>query len=107
MSIPYFRMGNHHNSPAQQSSLERWKAIAQVEKLIEGETGMLTEKNDINALRRLQDDPPLRIQRRQQARKKAVSQFIVEAITASYERLLFKLLDQPRSHRFFIPRPRD
>ncbi|MGV0023373.1 glycosyltransferase [Phormidesmis priestleyi] len=81
------------------------------EAIIAGETGMLIEKNDIdglaNSLRRLRDDPLLRIQLGQQARKKAVSHFTVEAMTASYERLWYKLLDQPRSPRFQIPRPRD
>jgi glycosyltransferase involved in cell wall biosynthesis len=81
------------------------------EAIIDHETGMLIEKNDVNglanSLRRLRDNPLLRIQLGQQARKKAISHFTVEAMTASYERLWDKLLNQPRSPRFFIPRPHD
>ncbi|KAM3099320.1 glycosyltransferase [Phormidesmis sp. 146-35] len=81
------------------------------EAITDGETGMLIEKNDVNglvnSLRRLRDDPRLRIRLGQQARKKAVSHFTVEAMTASYEHLWYKLLNQPRLPRFFIPRPHD
>jgi len=59
------------------------------EAIIDGETGLLIEKNDVNglaiALRRLRDDPPLRTALGQRARKMALDQFTVDVMTAQYE----------------------
>lgn len=81
------------------------------EAIADGETGLLIEKNDVNglanALRMLRNHPQQRVQLGQRAREKAVSQFTVEAMTASYERLWHTLLTQARSPRWVVSRPRD
>ena len=81
------------------------------EAIIDGETGLLIEKNDVNgleiALRRLRDDPLLRIELGQRARKLALERFTVEAMTTSYEQLWEKALSVARSPRLQVPRLRD
>ncbi len=81
------------------------------EAILDGETGLLIEKNDVNglakALLRLRDDPPLRIAMGQQARKMAIEHFTVEAMTAQYEQLWEKVLSVERSPRLRVSRPRD
>jgi glycosyltransferase involved in cell wall biosynthesis len=81
------------------------------EAIIDGETGLLIEKNDVNglaiALRRLRDDPPLRIALGQRARKMALEQFTVNVMTSQYEQLWKKVLSEERSPRLRVPRPRD
>ena len=81
------------------------------EAIIDGETGLLIEKNDVNglaiALRRLRDDPPLRTALGQRARKMALDQFTVDVMTAQYEQLWQKVLNEERSPRLKVPRPQD
>ena len=81
------------------------------EAILDGETGLLIEKNDVNglakALLRLRDDPQLRIDLGQQARKLALERFTIEAMTTSYEQLWEKVLRVPRSPRLQVSRPRD
>ena len=81
------------------------------EAVLDGETGLLIEKNDVNGLAKsllkLRDDPQLRTELGQQARKLALERFTVEAMTASYEQLWEKVLSLPRSPRLQVPRPRD
>ncbi len=81
------------------------------EAIIDGETGLLIEKNDVNglaiALRRLRDDPPLRMALGQRARKIALDQFTVDVMTAQYEALWQKVLSEERSPRLRVSRPQD
>lgn len=81
------------------------------EAILEGETGLLIEKDDvgglIKALCHLRDDPALRRQLGLQARAMAIAHFTVEAMTASYEHLWWKLVATPQRPRGRVPRPRD
>ena len=69
------------------------------EAILDGETGLLIEKNDVNglakALLKLRDDPQLRIELGQQARKMALEHSTVESMTTSYEQLWEKVLSVP------------
>jgi glycosyltransferase involved in cell wall biosynthesis len=80
------------------------------EAIVDGKTGLLIEKDDVaglaTALRRLRDDSIWRQQLGQQARSLALAQFTVESMTASYEQLWQQLIQQPRSPRLWVPRPR-
>ncbi|HEY9619676.1 MAG TPA: glycosyltransferase family 4 protein [Crinalium sp.] len=81
------------------------------EAVIDGETGMLIEKNDVaglaHALRRLRDDVQLRCQLGRQARERAIAHYTAEAMTQQYEQLWKHLLQTPQSPRLRVPRPRD
>ncbi|MBD2111215.1 MULTISPECIES: glycosyltransferase family 4 protein [Cyanophyceae] len=81
------------------------------EAVIEQETGLLIEKNDVmglvNALRRLKNDAALREQMGQRGRAVAVAQFTAQAMAQRYEQIWRQLLASPRSPRLRVPRPRD
>lgn len=81
------------------------------EAMIDGKTGLLIEKNDVdglaNALQRLRDDPSLRIQLGQRARDMAVANFTVEAMTQRYEQLWKEVMARSRAPRLQVLRPRD
>ncbi|GAP94732.1 glycosyltransferase [Leptolyngbya sp. NIES-2104] len=81
------------------------------EAVIDGVTGWLIEKNDVDglvkALKRSRDDIDLRLQIGQQARQIALANFTVEAMTKQYEQLWQELREKPRSPRFQVPRPKD
>lgn len=81
------------------------------EAVIDHQTGMLIEKNDIaglaNALRYLRDNPLERMRLGKQSREMAIAHFTVEQMTARYEQLWFKLLTVPRMPRLRVLRPRD
>ncbi len=81
------------------------------EAVIEGETGLLVEKNDVAglaaALRRLRDDPVLRERMGQKGRTIALARFTATAMTKQYEQLWQTVLAKPRSLRLRVPRPRD
>lgn len=81
------------------------------EAIIEGETGLLVEKNDIaglaNALSYLRDRPEERLRFGQQAREKAVTHYTVTAMTQQYESLWEKVLTMPKQPRLWVDRPKD
>jgi glycosyltransferase involved in cell wall biosynthesis len=81
------------------------------EAVIDDETGILIEKNDVDglasALRRLRDDPALRARLGNQARQLAKAQFTVEAMTARYESLWRQVRSRPSLARLQVPRPKD
>ncbi|MBD2109144.1 glycosyltransferase [Nodosilinea sp. FACHB-13] len=81
------------------------------EAVIEQETGLLIEKNDVmglvNALRRLKNDAALCEQMGQRGRAVAVAQFTAQAMAQRYEQIWRQLLASPRSPRLRVPRPRD
>lgn len=81
------------------------------EAIIDGETGILMEKNDVTglaqAIQKLRDNPSLRHQLGKQAREMAVAHFTVAAMTASYEQLWRSLVTRPQSPRWRVPRPKD
>jgi glycosyltransferase involved in cell wall biosynthesis len=81
------------------------------EAIIDGETGLLIEKNDVtglaHALKRLRDDPELRSRLGQQAYQMAIDHFTVKHMTASYERLWQKLCETPQIPRLRVPHPKD
>ena len=81
------------------------------EAVIDGITGWLIEKNDVNglakALKRSRDDVDLRLQMGQQARQMALANFTVEAMTKQYEQLWEKLRMKARSPRLRVARPKD
>lgn len=81
------------------------------EAVIDGKTGLLIDKDDVEALAaallRLRDDPVLRTQFGQQGREVAVAQFTVKQMAASYERLWHQVIAAPQVPRLRVPRPRD
>lgn len=81
------------------------------EAIIDGKTGLLIQKEDVAglvaALRRLRDDPDLRLRLGQQARGIAASHFTAQRMTMQYEQLWQDLLAQPQKPRLQVPRPRD
>ncbi|MBD1845384.1 glycosyltransferase family 4 protein [Cyanobacteria bacterium FACHB-63] len=81
------------------------------EAVIDGITGWLIEKNDVDglakALMRSRDDVPLRLQMGQQARQMALAHYTVEAMTKQYEQLWQELRGKARSPRLRVPRPKD
>lgn len=81
------------------------------EAVIDGETGILIDKDDIDglakALCRLRDDPALRAQLGRRGREVAIARFTVEQMTANYERLWYKLVSAPQAPRLRVERPRD
>lgn len=80
------------------------------EAVTDGETGILVDKDDVDglaaALRRLRDDPDLRVRLGQRGREVAVAHFTVEHMSTSYERLWHKVLVAPQAPRLRVPRPR-
>lgn len=81
------------------------------EAVVDGETGILIDKDDIDGLAvvlcRLRDDPVLRAQLGRRGREVAIACFTVEQMTANYERLWYKLVTAPQAPRLRVPRPRD
>ncbi|WNZ27354.1 glycosyltransferase family 4 protein [Leptolyngbya sp. NK1-12] len=81
------------------------------EAVIDQQTGILIEKDDVaglaQALTYLRDQPERRYQLGQQARILAKAHFTVEAMVTSYEKLWDKLLTTPRQPRLRVPRPKD
>ncbi len=81
------------------------------EAVIEQETGLLIEKNDVmglvSALRRLKADATLREWMGQRGRAVAVAQFTAQAMAQRYEQIWRQLMIAPRSPRLLVPRPRD
>lgn len=80
------------------------------EAVIDGETGLLVEKDDVAwlaaALRRLRD-AALRIRAVQRGRELAVTRFTVEHMAKSYENLWHQVVSAPHAPRFRVKRPRD
>jgi glycosyltransferase involved in cell wall biosynthesis len=81
------------------------------EAVLEGETGLLVEKDDVaglaNALRRLKDDAALRDRLGQQGRAIAAAEFTAQVMAQRYEQLWRELVARPRSPRLRVSRPRD
>ncbi len=81
------------------------------EAVIDGETGFLVEKDDIAqlaaALRRLRDDPALRIRLGKRGREVAQAKFTVEHMANSYLSLWYQIVSARQAPRLKIPRPRD
>lgn len=76
------------------------------EAVIDGETGLLIEKNDVAglaaAIRHLRDRPDLRQQLGEQARNRAVANYTVEAMTTQYENLWRTLVNRPPVSRLRV-----
>lgn len=81
------------------------------EAVIDNQTGLLIEKNDVSGLARalcdLRDHPLRCIHLGKQARSMALSHFTVAAMTSDYEHLWNKVLTMPRTPRLRVPRPKD
>lgn len=81
------------------------------EAVIDGETGILVDKDDVaglaTALRRLHDDPAWRDRLGRRGREVATARFTVERMARSYERLWHQVLSTPQVPRVRVPRPRD
>ena len=81
------------------------------EAVIDGETGLLVNKDGIDALaravRHLRDNAKVRYKFGQRGREIALAAYTVEKMTISYERLWYKILTQPQVSRLFVPRPKD
>lgn len=81
------------------------------EAVIDGETGLLVEKDNVAglaaALRRLRDDPALRIRAGERGREVAVARFTVEHMAKSYESLWHQVVSAPHAPWFRVKRPRD
>lgn len=81
------------------------------EAVADGETGILVNKDDVDglaaALRRLRDEPALRVRLGRRGREVARDRFTVEHMAASYSRLWHQVVAAPQAPRFRVPRPRD
>lgn len=81
------------------------------EAVTDGETGLLVNKDDVAgltaALRRLRDDPALRIRLGQRGREIAQRHFTVKQMVNSYEHLWRQVLAQPQAPRLWVPQPRE
>lgn len=81
------------------------------EAVIDGETGFLVNKNDVEglaaALRCLRDNAQLRRRFGWQGRAIAKASLTVEHMSISYQRLWYKIVSQPQVSRLFVPRPKD
>lgn len=81
------------------------------EAIIDNETGLLVEKDDVkglaSAIRRLVNDPDLRERLGQRGREVAIAHFTVEQMTKRYEQIWQSVLAVPQSPRLRVPRPRD
>jgi len=80
------------------------------EAVTDGETGLLIPKDDVGslaaALRRLRDDPCLRVRLGQQGREVARTRFIVRQMVASYEQIWHQVIALPQAPRLRVPCPR-
>jgi glycosyltransferase involved in cell wall biosynthesis len=81
------------------------------EAVIEGETGFLIDKEDVDGLATalccLRDDSRLRERLGRRGREVAKARFTVERMSANYEHLWHEVVAAPRSPRLRVPRPRD
>ncbi len=81
------------------------------EAVIDGETGFLVEKNDVDslarALRKLKEDAGMRDQLGCHGRALATAQFTAAQMAKRYEQIWRSVLEAPRSPRLRVPRPRD
>lgn len=81
------------------------------EAVIDGQTGLLIEKNDVAglvvALYQLRDRPDLRRQFGQQARDRAVAHYTVTAMTTQYQHLWRTLVSRPAAPRWRVPALKD
>jgi len=81
------------------------------EAVTDGETGLLINKDDVEgltaALRRLRDDPALRIRLGERGQEVAQRHFTVKQMVNSYERLWRELVAQPQAPRLWVPQPRE
>lgn len=81
------------------------------EAVIDGETGILVEKDRVDqlaaALRRWRDEPELRCRMGKRGREVAASQFTVEKMATRYEALWQQVRSRPQTPRLFVSRPRD
>jgi glycosyltransferase involved in cell wall biosynthesis len=81
------------------------------EAVMDGQTGLLVEKNDVaglaQALRWCRDQPEQRQALGQNARAMATAHFTVNAMTSSYEMLWRSLLTRPQVPRFRVPPLKD
>ncbi|NEQ28115.1 MAG: glycosyltransferase [Microcoleus sp. SIO2G3] len=81
------------------------------EAVADGETGLLVNKDDVEgltaALRRLRDDPALRIRLGQRGWEVAQRHFTVKQMVNNYERLWRELVAQPQAPRLWVPQPRE
>jgi glycosyltransferase involved in cell wall biosynthesis len=81
------------------------------EAIIDGQTGMLIEKDDVlglaQALQTLRDDASLRTRLGQQAYQQARTHFTVESMTLKYIALWQQVRSKPRTPRLHVPRPQD
>lgn len=81
------------------------------EAIINEQTGLLIEKNDVaglaEALRRLRDDGELRDRMAKNARQMALEKYTVGAMTSQFEALWNQLLSTPKVPRINVPHPRD
>lgn len=81
------------------------------EAILDGETGMLIEKNDVaglaNVLQQLRDDPAQRIYLGKQARELAIAHFTATTMATQYQQLWQTLLQRPPVPRLVVPRPKD
>ncbi|MDR9896966.1 glycosyltransferase [Aetokthonos hydrillicola Thurmond2011] len=81
------------------------------EAVIDGETGLLVNKNDVDglvfALRRLRDDPALRLRLGQHGWEIAQDNFTVDVMVKRYEHLWCELLASPQRPRLLLPQPKE
>ncbi len=81
------------------------------EAVIDGETGLLIDKNDVDglasALRRLKDDPELRLRLGQRGREVAQGSFTVDVMVKRYESLWRDLVEKPQVPRLWVPQPKE
>lgn len=81
------------------------------EAVIDNETGLLVEKDDVKglalAIQRLVNDPILRDRLGQRGREVAIAHFTVEQMTKRYEQIWQSVLAVPQSPRLRVQRPRD
>lgn len=81
------------------------------EAVIDGETGLLIDKDDINglaaALRKLRDNVELRRRLGQRGQEVAQGNFTVDVMVKRYEQLWHELISSPRCPRLFIPQPKE
>jgi glycosyltransferase involved in cell wall biosynthesis len=81
------------------------------EAVSDGKTGFLVDKDDVEglaaALRRLRDQPELRLRLGQCGREVAQCNFTVEQMVKRYERLWQEVVTKPQAPRLAIPQPKE
>jgi glycosyltransferase involved in cell wall biosynthesis len=81
------------------------------EAVIDGETGLLVKKDDVDglvlALQKLRDNPSLRSSLGQRGQQVAQRNFTVDVMVKQYEQLWCKLLASPQHPRLLIPQPKE